>query len=141
MTVTAIGSRRAGGPAFDGLHRISKRCAFDGKEVSRDRNTDVGVVREQARCWIDFGDCNVAAVLAEEQVLAIRRIGDTYLAAVRVRVSYRTVALQDSAGSDVEDLDGSVAIACRRAHGEDGGRFAVGIERHGLGADPNAEID
>ena len=97
---------------------------------------DLGVVAQQALCR-DIGDGDVAAVLAEHQVLAVRRIGYAAIAAARIR-SERDVVLQDIAGVGVEYLDG-----LRRAHGEDGGGVSggIGVQRDGLRADPDAEVD
>ena len=84
----------------------------------------------------------MAAVLAEHQVLAVRRIGDAAIAAARI-LSERDVVLQDNAGLGVEHLDGSVAIGRRRAHGEDGGGVTagIGVQCDGLRADPDAEVN
>ena len=85
----------------------------------------------------DLGDGDIAAVLAEHQVLAVRRIGDAAIAAARI-LSERDVVLQNNAGVGVEHLDG-----LRRAQGEDGGgvTFEIGVQRDGLRADPDAEVD
>ena len=74
-------------------------------------------------------------VLAEQQVQAIRRIGDAGGAAVLVP-AVREV-LQDSAGQGVEDGDG---LWC--AHLQDGGGGGwLRVERDGLGAGRDAEVD
>ena len=73
------------------------------------RHADLGVVLQQALC-IDLGDGDIAAVLAEHQVRAVRRIGDAAIAAARIVSSDRGVVLQDNAGVGVENLDGPVAI-------------------------------
>src|ERR1700733_677840 len=79
----------------------------------------------------------MTTVLAEHQVLAVRRIGYAAIAAARI-LSEREVVLQDNAGAGVEHLN-----RLRRAHGEDGGgvTFKIGIQRDGLCADPDAEVD
>ena len=64
------------------------------------------------------------------------------VAAVWIRApDSRLVGLQDVAGLGIEDLDG-FAIGPRRAHDQDGGGvIACGVQRDGLGADPDAEVD
>ncbi len=88
-------------------------------------------------CVRDVGDGDIAAVLAEHQVLAVRRIGDAAIAAARI-LSERDVVLQNNAGVGVEHLDG-----LRRAQGEDGGGVSagIGVQRDGLRADLDAEVD
>ena len=109
----------------------------------------MSVSREQACRRIDAGDANEAlvyapdlalfAVLAEQQVLAIRRVGDAGAAAVRI--AGRFERLQDQAGLGVEDLDG-LAVGPRRAHDHDGrGAIAEGVDRDRLGADADPEVD
>ena len=96
----------------------------------------MGVVFQQA-LFSDLGDSDIAAVLAEYQVLAVRRIGYTAVAATRI-VSERDVVLQDYAGVGVEHLD-----RLRRAQGEDSGGVTaeIGVQRDGLRADPDAKVD
>src|ERR1019366_8290538 len=97
----ARGSWRAVGEAFDGVQKIYRTEPWDVNEGGVNRNVDVSIIREQACRRVHAGDGNVAAVLAEEQVLAVRRVGDAEVAAVRVR-SAEAVALQDGAGHGVE---------------------------------------
>ena len=83
----------------------------------------------------------MAAVLAEHQELAVRRIGDAAIAAGGVRglgVVARDKVLQDLTGEGVEHLHG-----LGRAQSEDGGAVGggFGVDRHGLGADPEAQVD
>ena len=103
------------------------------KELS---GADLGVVAQHAGAR-DLGDGEVAAVLAEQQVLAIRRVGDAAVATAGILVQ-RHIVLQDPAGAGVEHLDG-----LRRAQGEDRGGVAarIGVERDRLGADPDAQVD
>ena len=66
----------------------------------------MGVVFQQA-LFGDLGNGDVAAVLTEHQVLAVRRIGDAAVAAARI-LSEREIALQDVSGDGVEHLDSLV---------------------------------
>ena len=70
------------------------REAFDETVVRR--HGDVGVVGQRA-VGQDVGDGDVAAVLAEHQVLAVRRIGDAAIAAAGV--PERQIDLHDYAGA------------------------------------------
>src|SRR5208282_616180 len=123
---------RAAGVAIRGWRAVRKA----GDEGIVRRHVDLGVIFQQALC-IDLGDGDIAAVLAEHQVLAVRRIGYAAIAAARI-LSKRGVVLQDNAGVGVEYLDG-----LRRAQGEDSGgvTFDTGVQRDGLRADPDAEVD
>ena len=86
-----------------------------------------------SRAALDVG--NVAVVLAEEQVRAIRRVCDS-VGAARRRAAVLDI-LKDSAGLGVEDSDG-----LWRAHLQDGGGvIAKGVESDGLGAGGSAEVD
>src|SRR5208283_4783809 len=91
---------RAAGYAIRSRRAVLKA----GDEGIVRRYADLGVVFQQALCS-DVGDGDIAAVLAEHQVLAVLRIGYAAIAAARIR-SERGLVLQDIAGISVEYFDG-----------------------------------
>src|ERR1700737_1263621 len=79
------------------------REARDETAIRRDR--DLSVVGQQTQRR-DMGDCDEAAILAEQQVLAVRRIGDAAIAAARV--PKRRIVLQYLSSLGVEYFDGGL---------------------------------
>ena len=90
---------RPAGVAIRGWRTVRKA----GDEGIVRRHAHLGVVFQQARCT-DLGDGDIATVLAEHQVLAVRRIRYAAIATARIR-SERDVVLQDLTVAGVEDLD------------------------------------
>jgi hypothetical protein len=82
------------------------------------------------------GSTLAMAVLAKQQVQAIRRIGNADGAAARA--AERFVVLQDSAGLGVENGNGLWG-----AHLKDGGgvRACIRVQGDGLGPGRDAEVD
>src|SRR5262249_39823311 len=107
-----------------------------GNEGIVRRHADLGVIFQNALGG-DVGDGDVAAVLAENQVLAIRRVGDSAVTAARI-ASECDVVLQDDAGGRVEYFDG-----LGRAQGEYGRGVSagMGVYRDRLGPDPDAKVN
>ena len=112
-----------------------------GKQVDEGkvhRKLDLRLVGQQA-VRPDIGDGNEAIVLAEQQVVAVLRIGNAGGAAVGMAV--RNKLLQNSAGTYVEDLDGPGHRF--GAQGKDGGgAMAIGewvrVQCDGFSANPGA---
>ena len=143
-TLAVVGECDAAGVRSPGrIERAAGRRIGAGRTVREAR--DEGIIRRHADLRVvgqqslrrDVGEGDVAAVLAEHQVLAVRRISDAAVAAAGIE-SLRQVGLQDLSAAGIEYLDG-----LRRAQGEDGGGVtsSVGVQCDGLGADLIPEPD
>src|SRR5262249_17764280 len=107
---------RAAGYAISARRAVRKT----GDERIVRRHADLCIVFQQA-LFIDVSHRDIAAVLAEQQVLAIGWIGAGAVAAAWVD-SEGDVVLQDNAGVGVEPLD-----SLRRTQGQDGSAVSAGI--------------
>ncbi len=104
------------------------------------RDVDVGKVRELPGradvCNADKAARARSAVLAEQQVFAVRSVGDTAAGAIRVLTRGWRIGLQHGPGLGVEYRD-----RLGRTHLQYGGGMVAGwVQRHCLGPGPDAEV-